>query len=585
MPDLSVLVPARNEQWLNQTIARLLAQRRGDTEVIVVLDGAWPETPILPTPDVQVLYHATSIGQRAATNEAARLSRAKYIMKLDAHCDVDEGFDAKLMAAAAAGDPGWTIIPRMYNLHAFDWQCRKCGTRTYQGPMPTACAACEQTAAGFEQVLVWQPRWSRKSDFWRFDSDLHFQYWGECERRPESHGEIADTMSSIGACFFMARDRFWDLGGLDETHGSWGQFGTEIACKSWLSGGRHVVYKGTWFSHLFRTQPGFQFPYPLSGSAVAHARSYSQDLWRENRWPGQRHALLWLIDKFWPIPGWTDADRDALRPAAVRFAEAHGEECPSAPTVVPVRSAKTTTGICYYSDNRPEPSILQPCQRQLQRADVDELMAVTLAPMPDLTHPSAAVTNLVLNLERGYLTMFKQILAGLDALSTDVVFFCEHDVLYHPSHFAYRPARSDRYYYNQHVWKVDADTGRALFYYCNQTSGLCGDRETLRRHYRRRLELVEAHGFTRAMGFEPGTHRRAERVDDLWHETWMSAQPNIDLRHGANLTPSRWSQDQFRNKAYCQGWTIGTAVPGWGATEGRMPAFLAAIAVLDHCPA
>ena len=50
--------------------------------------------------------------------------------------------------------------------------------------------------------------------------------------------------------------------------------------------------------------------------------------------------------------------------------------------------------------------------------------------------------------------MFKQILAGLEALDTDIVFFCEHDVLYYPSHFDFRPLKKDVIYYNTNVWKV-----------------------------------------------------------------------------------------------------------------------------------
>lgn len=179
--------------------------------------------------------------------------------------------------------------------------------------------------------------------------------------------------------------------------------------------------------------------------------------------------------------------------------------------------------------------------------------------------------------ERGYLTMFQQILAGLEALETDVAFLCEHDVLYHPSHFDFVPPEMDRVYYNQHVWKVDASTGHALHYRCSQTSGLCASRQLLVEHYRRRVALVEARGFSRKMGFEPGTHRRAERVDDLVAETWMAAYPNVDIRHDTNLTPSRWRQDQFRDKRNCQGWTEADAVPGWGVTAGRFTEWLAGL--------
>ena len=76
------------------------------------------------------------------------------------------------------------------------------------------------------------------------------------------------------------------------------------------------------------------------------------------------------------------------------------------------------------------------------------------------------------------------------------------------------------------------------------------------------------------MGFEPGTHSRRERVDDLKCETWMAQFPNIDIRHGHNLTPSRWKQSEFRNQKYCEGWTESDSVPGWGKTQGRFQEFL-----------
>jgi len=98
--------------------------------------------------------------------------------------------------------------------------------------------------------------------------------------------------------------RFYDLEGMDEKHGSWGQFGTEIACKSWLSGGKMVVNKKTWYSHLFRTQNGFGFPYVLSGNAQERAREYSRWLWLGDNWNLAKLPLKWLIKKFAPVPGW-----------------------------------------------------------------------------------------------------------------------------------------------------------------------------------------------------------------------------------------------------------------------------------------
>jgi len=303
MPSLSVLIPARNEMFLRQTIEDALRNMRGDTEIIAVLDGQWSDPPIEDHERVTLVYHPQSIGQRAATNEAARLSGADYIMKCDAHCAFDEGFDVKLMEAI---EPDWTVIPRMYNLHGFDWKCQQCGKRTYQGPYPTECEDCDNTER-FERKVVWKPRRRRRSDFARFDTDLRFQYWRAYGKRPEAQEDIADVMCHVGACWMMARERFWQLGGCDEGHGSWGQMGVEISCKSWLSGGRQVVNKKTWFSHMFRTRPGFGFPYPLSGREVKRAREYSHWLWEGGNWPLAKYPLSWLVDKFAPVPGWHDA--------------------------------------------------------------------------------------------------------------------------------------------------------------------------------------------------------------------------------------------------------------------------------------
>ena len=357
MPELSVLIPARNEMFLQRTIDSILESIEGDTEIIVVTDGYEPNHPLRKDDIVRVIHHDQSIGQRAATNEAARASTAKYLMKLDAHCSVDNEFDVALMGPYEDGELGMdvTTIPRMYNLHGFDWQCKSCGNRTYQGPRPTKCEKCK-SAAQFEMVMVWQPRWHRKTDFARFDSTLHFQYWKDYGNRPEAQGDIADLMCSVGACWFMPRERFWQIGGMDESHGSWGQFGVEIACKSWLSGGRHVVNKRTWFTHMFRTQPGFGFPYAMAQSQVDVARAHSRKLWMDGTWPLAKYPLSWLIKKFAPVPDWTE-DGKPLPQGSVSVKSAE-----------PAASDKDVTkGIVYYTDNRLDPVIARTVQEQIKR--------------------------------------------------------------------------------------------------------------------------------------------------------------------------------------------------------------------------
>jgi glycosyltransferase involved in cell wall biosynthesis len=174
--DLSILIPARNEMFLARTIQDILDNMRGDTEIIAVLDGAWAEPPIPDHERVNIVYHPVSIGQRAATNQAARLSSARYVMKCDAHCAFDEGFDVKLMADM---QDDWTVVPRMYNLHAFDWVCQ-CGHRKYQGPTPEKCSKC---GGPMEREMVWKAKPNPDTTAMRFDRELHFQYWRGYKRR------------------------------------------------------------------------------------------------------------------------------------------------------------------------------------------------------------------------------------------------------------------------------------------------------------------------------------------------------------------------------------------------------------------
>ena len=323
--DLSVIIPARQERFLARTVQNIIECAEMDTEVIAVLDGYLPDPPIAyDSSKFRWLYFPEAIGQRGATNKGVEASEAKYVMKLDAHCALDQGFDRKLIEPYETGEIGMdtTSIPRMFYLHVYDVVCDKCGKRFYQAdPVPVCPCGCDQ----FHEEMVWKPRWEKGPvDFGRFDHTIHWQYWPRYLRHhPEAEKpEIADVMSSVGACFFMPRARFHEIDGLDEAHGYWGQFGAEISCKSWLSGGRQVVNKRTWYAHFFRVGKTGGFPYHISGDAQERAKVYSRDLWMNNKWPKQTRPLSWLVDHFWPVRGW---DRPEAR-EALEYIRKKGEE-------------------------------------------------------------------------------------------------------------------------------------------------------------------------------------------------------------------------------------------------------------------
>lgn len=306
MMDLSVLIPARQEMFLCNTIQDILEHAEADTEVIAVLDGAWADPPIPDHERVTLVYHSQSIGQRAATNEAAKMARGKYVMKLDAHCSMAQGFDKVLLADM---QDDWTVVPTMRNLHAFDWVCKN-GHRRYQGPSGV-CTDCGEPTT---RDIRWIAKPSPQSNCYTFDPEPHFQYFREFNKRPEGQGDITPTMSLQGSCFMMTKKRYFDLNVCDESWGSWGSQGIEVAVKSWLSGGQVMVNRKTYYAHMFRTQGAdFSFPYPMSNRSIEFAKQQAHDMVYKGKFDKAIHPISWLVEKFWPVPFWTEKDLERLK--------------------------------------------------------------------------------------------------------------------------------------------------------------------------------------------------------------------------------------------------------------------------------
>jgi len=91
-PTLSIVIPARNEQFLTPTIKDLLRNARGEVEVIVVLEAYWPDETV-DDPRVHYVHSGTPRGMRGAINAGMAVAKGEYVMKCDAHCAFSEGYD------------------------------------------------------------------------------------------------------------------------------------------------------------------------------------------------------------------------------------------------------------------------------------------------------------------------------------------------------------------------------------------------------------------------------------------------------------------------------------------------------------
>lgn len=309
------IIPARNEVYLGKTIENILANIRGDSGVIVVCDGYWPDPPIQDDPRVTLVHHTESIGQRAAINEAARLSQAKFIMKLDAHSAVSEGIDVQL---ANDWQEGWTLVPTMINLDHETWQPKM----------------HKQTKAMYLTLNE--------------KGELRAEYYGS--HQPKFDSPVHESMACMGCGWFLSRDDFWAQDGCDENHGSWGAQSVEVSLKAWLSGGALMTDENCYFSHWFRGGGGPGFPYKISGSEVEVARKYSRDLWLGNKWPKQVRTLQWLAEKFSP-PGWENiVDQDKLDEVHRMFYPQIHAGAKQAPLWRGVKVIKFTTDLLTYEE-------------------------------------------------------------------------------------------------------------------------------------------------------------------------------------------------------------------------------------------
>jgi len=211
---ISVIIPARRERFLDQTIKSIFDNFKGDFEVIVVLEGK--EMSSLPK-DVTYIRNKKPKGMRTAINQAVAIAKGQYILKLDAHCMVDVGMDVKLLEDH---QDKWVQIPRRKRLDAHNWK-----------------------------IEVREDR-----------PDIDYMYLGKgyvggvnnAKNRREDLKKILldDAPTFQGSCYFMEKNFFNELGLLDDVNFAGnGHEAQEICFKVRHAGGRVVRNKKTWYAH------------------------------------------------------------------------------------------------------------------------------------------------------------------------------------------------------------------------------------------------------------------------------------------------------------------------------------------------
>ncbi|MBN1168255.1 hypothetical protein JXA63_00035 [Candidatus Woesebacteria bacterium] len=219
---------------------------------------------------------------------------------------------------------------------------------------------------------------------------------------------------------------------------------------------------------------------------------------------------------------------------------------------------KVKKGILFYTDPSLKNEKLKKLSRKTIKASGLPITCVSLRENVDM-----GGKNLTLHGYRSHTTLYTQILLGLLVSEAKYIFFCEHDCLYHKSHFDFTPPTDKKYYYNNNVYKYRLSDRKVVGYDCNWLSQLCANRDLLISHYTKRFKRIAAG--KRAYGYEPGTGQ-SRLIERTSFERFESKYPNLDVRHGDNWTGTkRMDPKEFRDKSTCQNFKVVDIekIPGW----------------------
>lgn len=269
---VSIVIPSRNEKYLQQTIQDLLSGAKGNIELIAVIDGYWPNiNEFVDDKRVTYIHFDPARGMRNAINSAVLISKGEYLLKSDAHCKFEKGYD-EILKQECKDD--WIVVPRRFALNPVTW------------------------------MVTPNPKYP--IDYMYLSPDLHGEVWSEKNRNVNLEEiKIDNLMSSQGSCWFMKRSYYDYLELLDEeNYGTFYNEFQEIGLKCWLSGGRIVVNKNTWYAHWHKPSDvgrGYSLDKGQKEKAVKMVRRWVDE---KKVWHKQIHSVGWLVERFKPVPGW-----------------------------------------------------------------------------------------------------------------------------------------------------------------------------------------------------------------------------------------------------------------------------------------
>ena len=237
---VSVMIPVGqvDEQYLERTVQSIEGNAVGPIEILVEHDHEGE-------------------GHRFLTNRMAARARGKYLLRIDCHVALSEGWDARMKAS--------------------------CGPTTLLKPMLDALDTETWTGKGRDMGMILLTK-TMQNTYPLMSESLE-------ERAIEQ-----ETMSILGCAYMIQKDYYWHHDGCEEALGVWGAGGLEWVLKVWLTGGRVILRTDVVCCHLFR-QSGTT-PFQIDINRLNKTFVELGTRWRSGLGKGQTRPLSWLSERF-----------------------------------------------------------------------------------------------------------------------------------------------------------------------------------------------------------------------------------------------------------------------------------------------
>lgn len=297
---VSVVIPACNEGFLQATIDSLIAGAAGDVQIIPVIDGGpWPNPPLRDDKRVWVMRHNESQGMRQSFNAAAQIASGEYLMKCDGHCIFAPGWDRALKADC---DGDWLVVPTRHSIDGEAWK---------RHPQDGTTAVKHRH---FNYHYLTFP-YSESM----YGYGLHGKTFSP--NRDRAHPRVPsmnarvnamragypidDLMSFQGSCWFTPAASFRRLGPLDWHNYYFYAESIETGMRQWASGGRVVINKNTWYAHFHKGNNNLHTidgrvgrGFFLNVRRKRASEAFATDFWLNDRWPNTVLTFEKFIERF-----------------------------------------------------------------------------------------------------------------------------------------------------------------------------------------------------------------------------------------------------------------------------------------------